>query len=148
MLPTTLGVIVRVWIKVWPVCVIEEGREAISPSKPDFGRKCALVYQLKGSALQVTDLEKKTQDISRQFLHFERRSKHTCIILSFSVFGYRPFWGYRLKNIWADLNREYLEPENGSQRHAVHVSVFWGSEANTAIWDIAFWCLRIEDMCR
>ena len=132
MLQTTFWVLDWVWVKIWPVCVMEENRGAIAPSKPDFERKCALVYHLKDHALQVTGLEKKTQDISRPFLHFGRRSRH---MHYFSLYLDTDLcWGHRLKNFWADLNREYLELENGSKRHAIHVFVFWG--------------LRIEDMFR
>ena len=48
----------------------------------DFLEKvCTCIYfTSKGHALQVTGLEKKTQDIGRFILYIGRKSRQTCII--------------------------------------------------------------------
>jgi hypothetical protein len=52
----------------------------MTPSTRVFGKKVLLfIYHLEGSCVEVTGLEKKTQDISRSFLHFGRGNRQTCV---------------------------------------------------------------------
>ena len=75
-----------------------------------------LCINSEGHALQVTGLEKKTEDISRPFLYFGRRQEADTHALYFSVFEYMPFFRSSIKEYLSRFEQEVFGAREQEQK--------------------------------